>query len=105
MAAQSSCIVGMDSGCHERHAQSTRCTTPHLTLILHPDLPPIALTFFSLPPSPCPSLSFFFLMIRPPPRSTLFPYTTLFRSTPRCTARRCSLLPGRRAASLAPPGR
>src|SRR5215216_6938528 len=29
---------------------------------------------------------FFFLMIRRPPRSTLFPYTTLFRST-RCTAR------------------
>src|SRR5688572_32657263 len=27
---------------------------------------------------------FFFLMIRPPPRSTLFPYTTLFRSTQRC---------------------
>src|SRR5690348_1765056 len=26
------------------------------------------------------SLSFFFLMIRRPPRSTLFPYTTLFRS-------------------------
>src|SRR5438034_8501039 len=25
-------------------------------------------------------LSFFFLMIRPPLRSTLFPYTTLFRS-------------------------
>src|SRR5437870_8137070 len=25
-------------------------------------------------------MSFFFLMIRPPPRSTLFPYTTLFRS-------------------------
>src|SRR5438105_7384309 len=24
--------------------------------------------------------SFFFLMLRPPPRSTLFPYTTLFRS-------------------------
>src|SRR5690348_18495598 len=24
--------------------------------------------------------SFFFFMIRPPPRSTLFPYTTLFRS-------------------------
>src|SRR5438034_8230277 len=23
---------------------------------------------------------FFFLLIRPPPRSTLFPYTTLFRS-------------------------
>src|SRR5437016_14069344 len=28
---------------------------------------------------------FFFLMIRRPPRSTLFPYTTLFRS-PACTA-------------------
>src|SRR5258707_10967820 len=28
---------------------------------------------------------FFFLMIRRPPRSTLFPYTTLFRSlSPRC---------------------
>src|SRR5256885_4079394 len=27
------------------------------------------------------SVSFFFLMIRRPPRSTLFPYTTLFRST------------------------
>src|SRR5256886_13257618 len=26
--------------------------------------------------------SFFFLMIRPPPRSTLFPYPTLFRSRP-----------------------
>src|SRR5687768_18302036 len=28
-------------------------------------------------------LSFFFLMIRRPPRSTLFPYTTLFRSDER----------------------
>src|SRR3712207_8848350 len=26
-------------------------------------------------------MNFFFLMIRRPPRSTLFPYTTLFRST------------------------
>src|SRR6266536_5072448 len=36
-------------------------------------------------------LFFFFLMIRRPPRSTLFPYTTLFRS-PRfegCLLRRC----------------
>src|SRR6478672_12117175 len=42
---------------------------------------------------------FFFLMIRRPPRSTLFPYTTLFRSSrppsrrtdagPSCAARRC----------------
>src|SRR3712207_7297209 len=29
------------------------------------------------------SFLFFFLMIRRPPRSTLFPYTTLFRSSPR----------------------
>src|SRR2546427_11834623 len=28
----------------------------------------------------CLDFSFFFLMIRRPPRSTLFPYTTLFRS-------------------------
>src|SRR5215475_15119245 len=39
----------------------------------------------------CPSFFsfFFFLMIRRPPRSTLFPYTTLFRSTPpaRCPGR------------------
>src|SRR6266516_6982079 len=30
---------------------------------------------------------FFFLMIRRPPRSTLFPYTTLFRSCGRCRRR------------------
>src|SRR5437899_8590623 len=31
------------------------------------------------------SLSFFFLIIRRPPRSTLFPYTTLFRSRGRAS--------------------
>src|SRR3712207_7265202 len=30
--------------------------------------------------APCSAPLFFFLMIRRPPRSTLFPYTTLFRS-------------------------
>src|SRR6266478_2740255 len=42
-----------------------------------------------MPPSAVPkglpselSTTFFFLMIRRPPRSTLFPYTTLFRSAP-----------------------
>src|SRR5437764_3356383 len=37
-----------------------------------------------------PFLSFFFLMILRPPRSTLFPYTTLFRShiAPRQRSRR-----------------
>src|SRR5258708_20375001 len=34
-----------------------------------------------MPPGSTPvAVSFFFLMIRRPPRSTLFPYTTLFRS-------------------------
>src|SRR2546425_7852238 len=32
--------------------------------------------------------NFFFLMIRRPPRSTLFPYTTLFRSSSVSIARR-----------------
>src|SRR5438034_6188276 len=31
----------------------------------------------------CSQIFFFLLMIRRPPRSTLFPYTTLFRSVPR----------------------
>src|SRR3712207_7081243 len=39
---------------------------------------------------------FFFLMIRRPPRSTLFPYTTLFRSE-----RRLDLLGARRVAGHA----
>src|ERR1035441_10760228 len=39
-----------------------------------------------LAPQPV-STFFFFLMIRRPPRSTLFPYTTLFRS---CTNRQCT---------------
>src|SRR5260221_1125794 len=39
------------------------------------------------------SSSFFFLMIRRPPRSTLFPYTTLFRSVRRA----CPAAAGRRA--------
>src|SRR3712207_8211386 len=36
---------------------------------------------------------FFFLMIRRPPRSTLFPYTTLFRSSPPGADRSTSDLP------------
>src|SRR5258705_3330037 len=50
---------------------------------------------------------FFFLMIRRPPRSTLFPYTTLFRSSsswesPRRSRPRLSLVacPAPRTASL-----
>src|SRR3712207_9160959 len=37
---------------------------------------------------------FFFLMMRRPPRSTLFPYTTLFRSCERVPARRRRAAPG-----------
>src|SRR6266496_581989 len=52
----------------------------------------------SFPDIPSPRL-FFFLMIRRPPRSTLFPYTTLFRSTPgegeRLRVRDQARLPGR----------
>src|SRR5438034_5337949 len=40
-------------------------------------------------------LYFFFLFIRPPPRSTLFPYTTLFRSPSRATRRISTLRPRR----------
>src|SRR2546425_2371584 len=47
------------------------CHTPMLRYLSHNDA----------------SLRFFFLMIRRPPRSTLFPYTTLFRS--------CKLLDGK----------
>src|SRR6516164_4897748 len=42
----------------------------------------------------------FFLMTRRPPRSTLFPYTTLFRSYPRRRPRR-GALPLRRGEPLA----
>src|SRR3712207_7155829 len=40
---------------------------------------------------------FFFLMIRRPPRSTLFPYTTLFRSLEHLPARARPQLRGRQA--------
>src|SRR5258705_6908286 len=47
---------------------------------------------------------FFFLMIRRPPRSTLFPYTTLFRShEPGTSLPRSRALERRRAGLRAPP--
>src|SRR5262249_29405576 len=60
----------------------------HLSLLT----PPLRLCLFPSPPSlfhfhTLLLLSFFFLMIRRPPRSTLFPYTTLFRSRPARAAR------------------
>src|SRR3712207_7140582 len=52
----------------------------------------------------CTSYFFFFLMIRRPPRSTLFPYTTLFRShrVPDVLHRPGQCLPVRRAALRVP---
>src|SRR3970040_2509882 len=44
---------------------------------------PVAISYESL---------FFFLMIRPPPRSPLFPYTTLFRSCAASTGERAQFL-------------
>src|SRR3712207_7451633 len=50
---------------------------------------------------------FFFLMIRRPPRSTLFPYTTLFRSPqrPPTTTARTSATPRRRSPLPRAPAR
>src|SRR5205807_10331881 len=48
----------------------TSISTPTLISISHTYHPPPSFS------------SFFFLLIRRPPRSTLFPYTTLFRSYP-----------------------
>src|SRR3712207_8138063 len=48
---------------------------------------------------------FFFLMIRRPPRSTLFPYTTLFRSRPDAERVRDSSVGGRLAPLEPPHGR
>src|SRR5204862_7007469 len=48
---------------------------------------------------------FFFAMIRPPPRSTLFPYTTLFRSVVFGAHRRRPRPAARHQAHPAPEGR
>src|SRR5579875_2603183 len=61
-----------DIGCNSRESCVTIPLSTQGRRITH-RLPPFITTFFS------PDL-FFFLMIRRPPRSTLFPYTTLFRS-------------------------
>src|SRR5256885_13723766 len=78
---------------------STPCFALHISLFF----------FFFSPLSLPPFLFFFFLMIRRPPRSTLFPYTTLFRSPGlparggRHPAHRPRLWPGRgRAHSIRP---
>src|ERR1039457_1061727 len=64
------CCTHDDDGSHTRFRSHILCACP---------------TGGSLPGTPTepailPYVFFFFLMIRRPPRSTLFPYTTLFRS-------------------------
>src|ERR1022692_658475 len=62
----------------ETRRTHTNVRSTHLAQsLLHP------LSFISLLSSFSLFFFFFFLMIRRPPRSTLFPYTTLFRSLPR----------------------
>src|SRR5438874_3718703 len=49
------------------------------------------------------AIVFFFLIIRRPPRSTLFPYTTLFRSSPRARTRSTPRRGRRRTAESSQP--
>src|SRR5437867_12501168 len=61
-------------GC--RSSRPARAWSPHFTAV-------DSIRVLSLPAAARSShstLVFFFLVFRPPPRSTLFPYTTLFRS-------------------------
>src|SRR6266852_4405515 len=64
---------------------------------------PTSMTSHPLRPhTPNCTISFFFLMIRRPPTSTLFPYTTLFRSNSCWRSTRC--VPRARRDRLARPG-
>src|SRR3970282_768954 len=67
------CLFGTRSGPQSLRRSETR-SSHHTARSVHP-LRPVRT------PASRPVLCiFFFLMIRRPPRSTLFPYTTLFRS-------------------------
>src|SRR5580658_2802649 len=73
------CLKKKSNAGYERGGQ---CSRRKLLFLLSPTL--MCLVFvvgsISFPRQPYTSPFFFFLMIRRPPRSTLFPYTTLFRS-------------------------
>src|SRR5689334_24692203 len=55
--------------------------------MLHRQIPYVCVDIPNYLIAMCSVLIFFFLMIRRPPRSTLFPYTTLFRSSWRSPRR------------------
>src|SRR5215211_603298 len=63
----------------------------------------ISYCYFQLPVCSAYYLFFFFLMIRRPPRSTLFPYTTLFRSPCRRPVAGIGLLWTRRSEPIERP--
>src|SRR6266404_7458748 len=65
---------------------------------MHPFTVHFSFAFFLCPPM-FRFFFFFFLMIRRPPRSTLFPYTTLFRSGPARRSRRGAAPPRQRPRS------
>src|SRR3989441_11047992 len=69
-----------------------RSSRPRCHIDLYPSPDHLCTLTCSLYTSPSSFLLsfFFFLMIRRPPRSTLFPYTTLFRSPGRAPAGRAS---------------
>src|SRR3954449_931653 len=67
---QSQPSVKHKSQWHIYHTLSCLLSTSACLLVFLASFPPVCFSFFF----------FFFLMIRRPPRSTLFPYTTLFRS-------------------------
>src|SRR5439155_22340387 len=69
-------------------------TTTSYQLSSHPTL-----SFLTIITSPF--FFLFFLLIRPPPRSTLFPYTTLFRSRRECALHPA---PARHPVESAQPG-
>src|SRR5439155_27232652 len=80
----------------------------HTTNALYPRIDPHVSLYYSFICSTLTLISFFllffFLMIRRPPRSTLFPYTTLFRSTVPADAaigRAAEGVLGRRAGAVA----
>src|SRR2546428_297771 len=95
-------LPGLSAGpAHARAPQTTGsrppsclCGNAPLTVTAAPPVPGgsgITLTCIDVPPPPA---SFFFLMIRRPPRSTLLPYTTLFRSTTLLAQARATALTG-----------
>src|ERR1039458_6266068 len=58
-------LVQANNTTHAHATSGSRCMSPREAIKIHPEFG---------------KQNHFFLMIRRPPRSTLFPYTTLFRS-------------------------